>query len=413
MIPGSKSLSNRILLLAALAKGTTVIENLLDADDIHVMLEALTKLGVRVEYEPKSRSCTVYGNGGPFRTDGMELFLGNAGTAMRPLAAVLSAGAGTYRLYGEPRMHERPIGHLVDGLRSIGADIRYEGKAGYPPLSIHAKTLVGGDCIIDASVSSQFLSAMLLAAPLAGHATTIGLSGELVSGPYVDMTINLMHRFGIQVKRDSINRYEVPGGLPYCSPGYALVEGDASSASYFLAAGAIRGGTVTVHGVGKDSVQGDVQFADVLERMGAIVRRGDSWIEVTRGKLRGISVDATEFPDAAMTLATTALFAEGATEIRGIANWRVKETDRLAAMATELGKVGAGIKAGDDFITIDPPPKLLPATIETYKDHRMAMCFSLAALGESPMTILDPYVTSKTFPNYFSQFLMLTGAIPA
>ena len=407
VLPGSKSLSNRILLLAALARGTTRIHNLLDSDDIRHMLAALGQLGIGLELSADKTECRVVGGGGPFREARAELFLGNAGTAMRPLCAALCLGKGEFTLSGEPRMHERPIGHLVDALRQAGATIEYLGQDGYPPLRIRAHGLAGGRVGIDGSISSQFLTALLLAAPLAQDDTTIELVGPLVSGPYVDMTLAVMKRFGVDVARSAGGGFLVRGGQTYRSPGDALVEGDASSASYFLAAAAIRGGTVRVRGVGSESVQGDVRFVDVLAQMGATVRRGPDWLEVTRGTLRGVHIDASEFPDAAMTVATTALFAEGPTTIEGIYNWRVKETDRLTAMATELRKVGAEVVEGKDRIQVTPPRALRAATIDTYKDHRMAMCFSLAALGDAAITINDPGCTSKTFPEYFDELARL------
>ena len=410
-LPGSKSLSNRLLLLAALARGTTRIDNLLDSDDVSHMLAALAQLGVQVELADDRTTCTVHGAGGPFPTPAapVELFLGNAGTAMRPLCAALCLGDGTFTLAGEPRMHERPIGHLVDALRQSGADIVYLGQDGYPPLTIHAHGLLGGRVSIRGDISSQFLTAILLAAPLARSASTFELVGPLVSGPYVDMTLAVMRRFGVDVARTATGGFQVAGAQTYVSPGAIGVEGDASSASYFLAAAAIRGGRVRVRGVGTESVQGDVRFADVLEQMGARVERGPDWIEVARGELRGVHVNADEFPDAAMTLATTALFADGPTRIDGIANWRVKETDRLAAMATELRKLGATVVEGEGHIEVTPPAKLRPATIDTYKDHRMAMSFSLAALGDVDVTINDPACTSKTFPGYFEALARLVS----
>jgi 3-phosphoshikimate 1-carboxyvinyltransferase len=409
LLPGSKSLSNRILLLAALAEGTTRIDNLLDSDDIRHMLGALAKLGVAYELSADKTECRVVGRGGPFAATKAELFLGNAGTAMRPLCAALCLGQGELTLSGEPRMHERPIGHLVDALRQAGATIDYLGADGYPPLRIRAAGLRGGRVGIEGNISSQFLTALLLAAPLATGDTAIELVGPLVSGPYVDMTLAVMKRFGVSVGRTAEGGFRVAGRQTYRSPGQALVEGDASSASYFLAAAAIKGGTVRVRGVGSESVQGDVRFVDVLEEMGAKVSRGPDWLEVSRGALRGVSVDASEFPDAAMTLATTALFAAGPTTIEGIYNWRVKETDRLSAMATELRKVGAEVVEGRDRIQVTPPARLLPATIDTYKDHRMAMCFSLAALGDAAITINDPACTSKTFPGYFDELARLSA----
>jgi 3-phosphoshikimate 1-carboxyvinyltransferase len=410
-LPGSKSLSNRVLLLAALARGATRVENLLESDDVAHMLAALTQLGVDLELAADRRSCVVQGAGGPLPCAGADLFLGNAGTAMRPLAAALCLGEGEFHLRGEPRMHERPIGHLVDALRRLGADISYRGTDGYPPLLIRARGLGGGAIEIDGRVSSQFLSAVLIAAPLARGPISIRVEGELVSEPYVAMTVAVMARFGVTVSRGDHGEYVIAAGQRYQSPTSIGVEGDASSASYFLAAAAIRGGSVRVDGVGRRSVQGDVRFVDVLETMGAEVERGDDWLRVSRGAgLRGVRVDAGEYPDAAMTLATTALFATGPTRIDGIGNWRVKETDRLAAMATELRKVGAAVVEGRGHLEITPPRALSPATIDTYRDHRMAMAFALAALGDVPIVINDPGCTSKTFPTFFAEWARLAQA---
>ncbi len=403
-IPGSKSLSNRILLLAALAEGSTRITNLLDSDDIRHMLTALKQLGVRYQLSDDRRSCTVEGIGGSFSSQAAELFLGNAGTAMRPLTAALCLGQGEFLLTGEPRMYERPIRDLVDALRTLGADISYLKDEGYPPLKINARGLPGGQVKIRGNISSQFLTALLMVAPLAAGDLTIEMDGELVSKPYIDITLHTMRSFGIEVDNDNYQRFHIKGQQTYCSPGEIMVEGDASSASYFLAAAAIAGGTIRVHGVGSDSVQGDKHFADVLEQMGAGVTWGPTWIQVTRGTLKGVDLDLNHIPDAAMTIATTALFAEGPTAIRNIYNWRVKETDRLSAMATELRKVGASVVEGEDFIEITPPAQLQEAAIDTYDDHRMAMCFSLVALSDTPVTINDPGCTAKTFPEYFSLF---------
>ncbi|ANG62543.1 3-phosphoshikimate 1-carboxyvinyltransferase [Marinobacterium aestuarii] len=403
-IPGSKSLSNRILLLAALAEGSTRITNLLDSDDIRHMLTALKQLGVRYQLSDDRRSCTVEGIGGSFSSQAAELFLGNAGTAMRPLTAALCLGQGEFLLTGEPRMYERPIRDLVDALRTLGADISYLKDEGYPPLKINARGLPGGQVKIRGNISSQFLTALLMVAPLAAGDLTIEMDGELVSKPYIDITLHAMRSFGIDVENDNYQRFHIKGQQSYRSPGAIMVEGDASSASYFLAAAAIAGGTIRVHGVGSDSVQGDKLFADVLEQMGASVTWGPTWIEVTRGTLKGVDLDLNHIPDAAMTIATTALFAKGPTAIRNIYNWRVKETDRLSAMATELRKVGASVVEGEDFIEISPPARLQEAAIDTYDDHRMAMCFSLVALSNTPVTINDPGCTAKTFPEYFSLF---------
>ncbi|EAQ1353583.1 3-phosphoshikimate 1-carboxyvinyltransferase, partial [Salmonella enterica] len=397
-LPGSKSVSNRALLLAALACGKTVLTNLLDSDDVRHMLNALSALGINYTLSADRTRCDITGNGGPLRAPGaLELFLGNAGTAMRPLAAALCLGQNEIVLTGEPRMKERPIGHLVDSLRQGGANIDYLEQENYPPLRLRGG-FIGGDIEVDGSVSSQFLTALLMTAPLAPKDTIIRVKGELVSKPYIDITLNLMKTFGVEIANHHYQQFVVKGGQQYHSPGRYLVEGDASSASYFLAAGAIKGGTVKVTGIGRKSMQGDIRFADVLEKMGATITWGDDFIACTRGELHAIDMDMNHIPDAAMTIATTALFAKGTTTLRNIYNWRVKETDRLFAMATELRKVGAEVEEGHDYIRITPPAKLQHADIGTYNDHRMAMCFSLVALSDTPVTILDPKCTAKTFP---------------
>ena len=403
-LPGSKSISNRVLLLAALCRGDTRVKGLLDADDTRVMLAALGKLGIDID-SGDFAEILVKGKGGIPKKK-KDLFLGNAGTAFRPLTAVLALSGGRYRLMGVPRMHERPIGPLVDALRAMGAKIDYLGNQGYPPLAIvpslaraRAPVHVRGD------VSSQFLSALLVALPLAGGGVVV-VDGELISKPYVEITLNLMKRFGLEVHRNDWRSFEVPG-YAYISPGEIAVEGDASSASYFLAAGAITGGPVRVTGVGKDSIQGDVRFVEVLERMGADVAFFENAIEVTGkgGKLRPIDMDLNHIPDAAMTAAVMALFADGPSTIRNIGSWHVKETDRITAMAAELRKLGATVVEGPDSLKITPPAKLnAGVAIDTYDDHRMAMCFSLAALGGVPVTINDPDCVAKTFPAYFQVF---------
>ncbi|EAM3718776.1 3-phosphoshikimate 1-carboxyvinyltransferase [Salmonella enterica] len=407
-LPGSKSVSNRALLLAALACGKTVLTNLLDSDDVRHMLNALSALGINYTLSADRTRCDITGNGGPLRASGaLELFLGNAGTAMRPLAAALCLGQNEIVLTGEPRMKERPIGHLVDSLRQGGANIDYLEQENYPPLRLRGG-FIGGDIEVDGSVSSQFLTALLMTAPLAPEDTTIRVKGELVSKPYIDITLNLMKTFGVEITNHHYQQFVVKGGQQYHSPGRYLVEGDASSASYFLAAGAIKGGTVKVTGIGRKSMQGDIRFADVLEKMGATITWGDDFIACTRGELHAIDMDMNHIPDAAMTIATTALFAKGTTTLRNIYNWRVKETDRLFAMATELRKVGAEVEEGHDYIRITPPAKLQHADIGTYNDHRMAMCFSLVALSDTPVTILDPKCTAKTFPDYFEQLARMS-----
>ncbi|EAM8554557.1 3-phosphoshikimate 1-carboxyvinyltransferase [Salmonella enterica subsp. enterica serovar Give] len=407
-LPGSKSVSNRALLLAALACGKTVLTNLLDSDDVRHMLNALSALGINYTLSADRTRCDITGNGGALRAPGaLELFLGNAGTAMRPLAAALCLGQNEIVLTGEPRMKERPIGHLVDSLRQGGANIDYLEQENYPPLRL-CGGFTGGEIEVDGSVSSQFLTALLMTAPLAPEDTTIRVKGELVSKPYIDITLNLMKTFGVEIANHHYQQFVVKGGQQYHSPGRYLVEGDASSASYFLAAGAIKGGTVKVTGIGRKSMQGDIRFADVLEKMGATITWGDDFIACTRGELHAIDMDMNHIPDAAMTIATTALFAKGTTTLRNIYNWRVKETDRLFAMATELRKVGAEVEEGHDYIRITPPAKLHHADIGTYNDHRMAMCFSLVALSDTPVTILDPKCTAKTFPDYFEQLARMS-----
>lgn len=408
-LPGSKSVSNRALLLAALAKGTTRLTNLLDSDDIRHMLNGLKLLGVNYQLSDDKTVCEVQGLGHAFSPEqALELYLGNAGTAMRPLAAALCLGGGEFVLTGEPRMKERPIGHLVDALRSAGADIEYLENENYPPLKIKGTGLKGGEVEIDGSISSQFLTAFLMAAPLAKADTVIRIKGDLVSKPYIDITLHIMAQFGVEVENRDYQEFFVKGNQSYVSPGDFLVEGDASSASYFLAAAAIKGGEVKVTGIGKKSIQGDVQFADALAAMGAEIEWGDDYVISRCGELTAVDMDFNHIPDAAMTIATTALFAKGTTSIRNVYNWRVKETDRLSAMATELRKVGAEVEEGEDYITIVPPSNLQHAAIDTYDDHRMAMCFSLVALSDTPVTINDPKCTSKTFPDYFDKLSALS-----
>jgi 3-phosphoshikimate 1-carboxyvinyltransferase len=410
-LPGSKSLSNRALLIAALANGTTKITNLLVSDDIKHMLNALTSLGIQYTLSECGTECTVVGNEGFFKTDKpLELYLGNAGTAMRPLCAALAASTGEFVLTGEERMKERPIGHLVDALNQLNADVEYLENKDYPPVKIVGKALQGDKVTIDGSISSQFLTAILMVTPLLKTDTTIEIEGELVSKPYIDITLDIMARFGVQVENNNYQSFLVKGLQSYQSVEKYMVEGDASSASYFLAAGAIKGGEVTVHGVGRLSVQGDKHFADVLEKMGAEVIWHDESITVKAKPLTAVDMDMNHIPDAAMTIATTALFAKGTTSIRNIYNWRVKETDRLSAMATELRKVGAVVEEGEDYISITPPESLTHAAIDTYNDHRVAMCFSLVALSDTPVTINDPKCTAKTFPDYFDKLAQVSSS---
>jgi len=398
-LPGSKSISNRVLLLAALAQGETELQGLLDADDTEVMRESLKKLGIEFQ------GSTIKGAGGVFPVKSADLFLGNAGTALRPLTAALALSGGEYRISGSPRMHQRPIGDLVDALRGIGARVDYAGKEGFPPLAIHPGNIALHAVKVKGDVSSQFLTALLMALPLSRKKATIEVQGELISKPYVEITLNVMRRFGVAVSRNGWRSFEIPG-KSYVSPGKVLVEGDASSASYFLAAGAIGGGPVRVEGVGRDSVQGDVRFVEVLQRMGAQVAMGEDWIEVSsKRKILPIDMDFNHIPDAAMTAAVLALFADGPSTLRNVASWRVKETDRLAAMAKELRKFGAQVDERSDSLHISPASSLKKnVVVDTYDDHRMAMSFSLVALGGVPVRINDPQCVAKTFPGYFEAF---------
>lgn len=411
-LPGSKSISNRTLLLAALSEGVTDIRDLLASDDTDRMLEALQTLGVRVE-RIAERDYRVHGMAGSFPVRKADLFLGNAGTAFRPLTAALALSGGEFYLHGVARMHERPIGDLVDGLRQLGAQIDYAGNEGFPPLRISPGQIRGGGVVkVRGNVSSQFLTALLMAAPLTGQETVIEVIGELISKPYIEITLKLMARFGVDVRREGWSRFIVPGGATYRSPGVLHVEGDASSASYFLAAGLIGGGPVRVEGVGRQSIQGDVAFAQSLEAIGASIEMGENWITASRpdgARLRAFDMDFNHIPDAAMTLAVAALFCDGPSRLTNIASWRVKETDRISAMATELRKLGATVEEGEDWLRITPPATLKAgAAIDTYDDHRMAMCFSLAALGGVAVRINDPRCTAKTFPEYFEVFASVT-----
>lgn len=414
-LPGSKSISNRVLLLAALAEGATEVRDLLQSDDTARMLEALQALGVKIEFLG-GEAYRVHGCAGNFPVHEADLFLGNAGTAFRPLTAALALAGGSYKLSGVARMHERPIGDLVDGLRQLGADISYLGNEGFPPLQLRpARISSGGIVKVRGDVSSQFLTGLLMALPLTGVETTVEVVGELISKPYIEITLATMARFGVQVVRDGWQRFVVPAGSRYRSPGTIFVEGDASSASYFLALGAIGGGPVRVEGVGRNSIQGDVRFADALAQMGAVIEMGDNWIEARapEGGLKGISLDCNHIPDAAMTLATTALFAAGPTKLTNIASWRVKETDRIVAMAKELRKLGAEVEEGQDFIRVSPVLVLSspPEGIDTYDDHRVAMCFSLATFGTA-LRINDPKCVGKTFPDYFERLATVTVPVP-
>ncbi|HMO49334.1 MAG TPA: bifunctional 3-phosphoshikimate 1-carboxyvinyltransferase/cytidylate kinase [Rubrivivax sp.] len=434
-LPGSKSISNRVLLLAALADGETLVHEPLESDDTRVMLDALRTLGCGVQ--PAARNALrIAGLGGQLRVREAALWLGNAGTAMRPLAAVLALLAATqggrFELSGVARMHERPIGDLVDALRALGCDIVDLGQPGYPPLRLQGRRGgrldTGTPIPVRGDVSSQFLSALLLALPLVADAQDIvvEVQGELISKPYVEITLQLLARFGITIAHEQWRRFTVPRGSRYRSPGEIHVEGDASSASYFIAAGAIAahgGAPLRIEGVGSGSIQGDIRFADAARAMGACVQEGPGWLQVSRGAwpLRALTLDCNHMPDAAMTLAVMALYADGPTLLTNIASWRVKETDRISAMATELRKLGAAVTEGADFIEVAPPARWQPASIHTYDDHRMAMCASLAAFNALagragaggpglPLRIVDPRCVAKTFPDYFETLLGVVSA---
>lgn len=414
-LPGSKSLSNRALLLAALAEGTTKIENLLDSADIRYMLMALKKMKIDVTEDKDAKTAVIVGKGGAIDIDNVELDLGNAGTAMRPLTGVLCAGQGTFKLDGTARMRERPIIDLVDGLKQLGVDISCS-DTGCPPVLIKAKGISGGQAEISGQISSQFLSALLMTGPLSRDKIVLKIKDELMSAPYVHMTMNLMKKFGVTVNSEKDMLFEVSPGQ-YKSPGTYFIEGDASSASYFLAGAAITGGPVTVFGCGSESVQGDARFAKVLEKMGADVQYGPNSITVSRKQgvsLMGVDEDCGDIPDVAMTLAVVGLFAKGRTAIRNVYNWRVKETERMVAMVTELRKLGATVEEGRDYLIVDGLAEgqqlRSNVEIETYDDHRVAMCFALAACGGVPVTILDPECTNKTFPDYFDRLSELAAS---
>ena len=418
-LPGSKSISNRTLLLSALAEGETVIRDLLSSDDTSVMLDALYALGVQWKQTENADEYIVSGTHGDLPVKKADLFLGNAGTAIRPLTAALAVLGGDFLLHGIPRMHERPIGDLVDALNASGAHIEYVENQGYPPIRIGNGQFRSHDLSVRGNVSSQFLTALLMAAPLMARTedVTIHVIGELISKPYIEITLNLMRTFGVTVEREGWNKFVLKKGQTYRSPGVLHVEGDASSASYFLAAGAIAGGPVRVEGIGRNSIQGDVRFVDVLAKMGANVEYGDNFIEVTSGGvLKGIDQDFNLIPDAAMTVAMLAVYADGPSVLRNIGSWRVKETDRIAAMATELAKLGVSVETGDDWLKIVPSDTIADAQIDTYDDHRMAMCFSLACLSGhgkrgARIRINDPGCVAKTFPEYFQAFAAITGTV--
>jgi 3-phosphoshikimate 1-carboxyvinyltransferase len=416
VLPGSKSISNRTLLLSALAQGKTKICDLLASDDTSVMLDGLRKLGIDWKETGIPNEYEVTGGAGQLPNRQADLFLGNAGTAVRPLTAALAALGGDYLLHGIPRMHERPIGDLVDALNVAGANIEYVENKGYPPIRIRTGHIDSKNLKVKGNVSSQFLTALLMASPLMARDgdVTIHVVGELISKPYIEITLNLMKAYGVDVKRQGWESFTISKGQRYTSPGVVHVEGDASSASYFLAAGAIAGGPVRVIGIGKNSIQGDVRFIDVLEKMGANVTYGENFVEVTSGsQLKAVDMDFNLIPDAAMTVAMLAVYADSPSILRNIGSWRVKETDRIDAMATELKKLGVGVEVGEDWLKVIPVAVMRDAVIDTYNDHRMAMCFSLASLSSAEkagvnVRINDPRCVAKTFPDYFQAFSVIT-----
>jgi len=429
-LPGSKSISNRVLLLAALCEGVATLHDVLDSDDTRVMLAALEALGCKIESQ--GPTFKVHGLAGQLADLPLQLFLGNAGTAMRPLTAALAVLGGDFELSGVPRMHERPIGDLVDALRQFGCTIDYIGNAGFPPLRIGKPNLQLSKPIqVRGDVSSQFLTALLMALPLvAKKDIVIEVVGELISRPYIEITLQLLARFGVEIERDGWQRFTIPAGAKLRSPCDLHVEADASSASYFIALGAITQSNsagasasakqgIRIQGVGANSIQGDIRFIEAAQAMGAHVESGPNYLHVSRGAwpLKAISLDCNHIPDAAMTLAVMALYAKGTTVLTNIASWRVKETDRIAAMATELRKLGASVVESPDSIAITPPQSPADwhsASIHTYDDHRVAMCFSLAAFNPAGRSIRieDPKCVAKTFPDYFEALFSVCQAAP-
>lgn len=408
-LPGSKSITNRILLLSAIADGETIIKHPLQSDDTHHMIEALKILQVDLS-QNKNGDIHIKGSQGQFKNKSAEIFLGNAGTAFRPLTAALSFSQGNYILSGVPRMHERPIKDLVDALLQLNANITYLNQEGYPPLKISpSEIIINSSVKIRGDISSQFLTALLMAIPLTKKEVSIEIIGDLISKPYIDITLNLMSRFGVHVKKIDWQHFVIPSSSAYVSPGEIFVEGDASSASYFLAAGALAG-NIEIKGIGKNSIQGDVKFTEALTLMGAKIQMLETSIKISKVKaLQAINLDCNHIPDAAMTLAVLALFANGTTKLHNIGSWRVKETDRIKAMATELKKLGAAVVEGKDFIEITPPLHINEnVEIDTYDDHRIAMCFSLVSLKNIPITINDPACVNKTFPTYFDVLESIT-----
>ena len=411
-LPGSKSISNRVLLLSSLGEGSITINNLLISDDTKVMIDALKSLGVKIAVNESLKNCNLQGSNNYFLNKKVDIFIGNSGITIRPLTAVLAFNNGEYYLHGTDRMHERPINHLVDSLVSVGADIEYKKNIGFPPIKINPSNIKNNKIFIKGDTSSQFITSILISSPffIKNEPLEIIVEGEIISKPYIEITIKLMKVFGINVRHSNYNNFIISKKQKYSNPKDIYIEGDASSASYFLAAGAISGKKIRVNGVGSKSIQGDIRFIDALINMGVKINTGENWIEVnSNSKILPIDADFNHIPDAAMTIAIISMYAEGTSILRNIASWKVKETDRIDAMSRELKKIGAKINQGDDFIEITPPKKFSDATIDTYDDHRMAMCFSLLSINNqfkqgANITINDPDCVSKTFPDYFDVF---------
>lgn len=407
--PGSKSITNRALVVAAVADGTTRLTNLLDSQDTRVMIESLSRLGIEIDVDHTRSTATVHGSRGRLTADQAELWLENSGTSIRFLTAMCATSTGRFKLDGNQRMRERPIGDLVAALRQLGVQIEYEANDGYPPLTLVAGGLHGGAVEIAANVSSQFLSGLLLAAPLASQPLRIRITGSMVSHPYVEMTLRVMSQFGVSVDRRSECEFEI---APACYRGIDyVIEPDASAASYFLAAAAITGGSMTIPGLSRDSLQGDVRFADALAEMGCQVEWQTDSVTVHGKPLKGIDIDMNAISDTAQTLAAVAVFAAGPTTIRNVEHMRHKETDRVAAVATELQKLGIDVVERADGMTIHPGP-LRPATIATYDDHRMAMSFALIGLKSPGIEINDPGCTAKTYPHFFEDLAAVSQPSP-
>jgi len=406
--PGSKSLTNRALIIAALAQGQSTLTGALESEDTEVMIDSLRRIGVSINHDPATHILTVDGNGGKFHGDNTEMFIANSGTSMRFLTALASLGTGTFRLDGIARMRERPIGDLIEALKQLGADIRTELDNACPPVLVSGKGLPGGKATIAGNISSQYLSGLLMAAPYASGEVELQVEGELVSQPYVRMTTQIMRDFGATLQENDCRRFVIPGGQTYQACQYAI-EPDASAASYFWGVAAVTGGKVTVEGLSRDALQGDVGFCEALAQMGCQVDYQSDQITVTGGKLRGINIDMGEISDTVQTLSAVALFADGPTTITGVAHNRHKETDRIGDLARELRKLGATVDELEDGMTITPG-KLQPARIETYNDHRMAMSLALVGLRQAGVVILNPGCTSKTYPHFFEDLAKICGS---